>query len=109
MDKLSGPRAATAKLSCSTSEAFPSRFPHEPNAGSFERMWRFVCMVSSSSACSRKDKQAEEQQMTTAIMTDAMLQRDVMEELKWEPSLDAAHIGVSVKAGVVTLAGHVES
>ena len=32
-----------------------------------------------------------------------------MAELKWEPSVDAAHIGVSVKDGVVTLSGHVSS
>src|SRR4051794_14369662 len=48
-------------------------------------------------------------QMTTATMTDSELQLDVLIELKWEPSVDAAHIGVSVKDGVVTLTGHVSS
>jgi osmotically-inducible protein OsmY len=43
------------------------------------------------------------------MKTDAQLQRDVVEELKWEPSVDATHIGVSVKDGVVTLTGHVSS
>ncbi len=47
--------------------------------------------------------------MSTATLTDAQLQRDVMDELKWEPSVDAAHIGVSVKEGIVTLTGHVSS
>jgi len=47
--------------------------------------------------------------MTTAIMTDSELQLDVLNELKWEPSVDAAHIGVSVKDGVVSLSGHVSS
>jgi osmotically-inducible protein OsmY len=47
-------------------------------------------------------------QMITTI-TDSELQRDVLNELKWEPSVDAAHIGVSVKGGVVTLTGHVTS
>ena len=47
--------------------------------------------------------------MTTATMTDSELQLDVLNELKWEPSVDAAHIGVSVKDGVVTLSGHVSS
>ena len=47
--------------------------------------------------------------MSTATMTDAELQRDVLDELEWEPSVDAAHIGVSVKDGVVTLTGHVSS
>jgi len=43
------------------------------------------------------------------MKTDSDLQRDVLDELKWEPSVDAAHIGVSVKDGVVTLSGHVSS
>src|SRR3954447_4649810 len=43
------------------------------------------------------------------MKTDSELQRDVLNELKWEPSVDAAHIGVSVKDGVVTLSGHVSS
>ena len=47
--------------------------------------------------------------MTTATMSDVDLQRDVLDELKWEPSVNAAHIGVSVKDGVVTLTGHVTS
>ena len=32
-----------------------------------------------------------------------------MAELEWEPSIDAAAIGVAVEEGVVTLSGHVES
>jgi osmotically-inducible protein OsmY len=44
-----------------------------------------------------------------ATMTDAELQKDVISELKWEPSVDAAHIGVAVKNGIVTLTGHVPS
>ena len=43
------------------------------------------------------------------MKTDSELQRDVLDELKWEPSVDAAHIGVSVKDGIVTLTGHVAS
>lgn len=43
------------------------------------------------------------------MKTDAQLQQDVMAELKWEPSIGAANIGVEVKDGVVTLAGHVDS
>jgi osmotically-inducible protein OsmY len=42
-------------------------------------------------------------------MSDVELQREVLEELKWEPSVNAAHIGVSAKDGVVTLSGHVPS
>lgn len=33
----------------------------------------------------------------------------VLEALKWEPRVNEAHIGVTVKAGVVTLMCHVES
>ena len=43
------------------------------------------------------------------MKSDAQLQLDVIAELKWEPALDAASIGVEVKDGIVTLAGHVSS
>jgi osmotically-inducible protein OsmY len=39
--------------------------------------------------------------------TDVQLQRDVLDELKWEPSVNEAHIGVTAAKGVVTLSGHV--
>jgi osmotically-inducible protein OsmY len=47
--------------------------------------------------------------MNVAILTDADLRREVLAELEWEPSVNAVHIGVSVKNGVVTLSGHVPS
>ena len=40
---------------------------------------------------------------------DADLQHDVQEELRWDPSIHAEQIGVSVKNGVVELDGHVDS
>src|SRR5579859_3428688 len=40
-------------------------------------------------------------------MNDKKLQQDVLDELDFEPSIEAAHIGVSVKDGIVTLTGHV--
>ena len=43
------------------------------------------------------------------MKTDSELQRDVLDELKWEPSVNAAHIGVAVNDGIVTLSGHVTS
>jgi osmotically-inducible protein OsmY len=43
------------------------------------------------------------------MKTDAQIQQDVIAELKWEPSINAAEVGVEVKNGVVTLAGHVAS
>jgi len=42
------------------------------------------------------------------MKTDAELQKDVMNELKWEPLIKAAEIGVGVKNGVVTLSGNVD-
>jgi osmotically-inducible protein OsmY len=41
--------------------------------------------------------------------TDLDLQRDVQDELKWEPSVNAAHLGVAAMDGIVTLSGHVVS
>lgn len=43
------------------------------------------------------------------MKTDSQLQQDVSAELSWEPSVNAAQIGVAVKDGVVTLSGHVDS
>ena len=41
------------------------------------------------------------------MRTDMELQKDVMEELKWEPRLVEDEIGVAVKEGVITLTGFV--
>jgi hypothetical protein len=41
--------------------------------------------------------------------SDTQLQQDVLTELKWEPSMNAAQIGVEVNGGVFTLAGHVNT
>src|SRR5665213_1191653 len=41
------------------------------------------------------------------MKTDKQIQQDVIAELSWAPSVNAAHIGVEVSNGVVTLAGHV--
>jgi osmotically-inducible protein OsmY len=40
-------------------------------------------------------------------MSDLQLRRNVLDELEYEPSVEAAHIGVIVDKGVVTLTGHV--
>lgn len=42
-------------------------------------------------------------------MEDKQLRQAVNDELEFEPSIDAAHIGVTAKDGVVTLTGHVSS
>ena len=43
------------------------------------------------------------------MFDDKQLKQAVLDGLKWEPSVNAAHIGVTAKVGVVTLMGHVES
>jgi len=43
------------------------------------------------------------------MKSDKQVQRDVVAELGWEPSVNATQIGVEVSDGVVTLAGHVGS
>jgi len=43
------------------------------------------------------------------MKTNTELQRDVLDELAWEPSVDAAEIGVSVENGIVILNGTVKS
>lgn len=40
---------------------------------------------------------------------DLELQRDVLDHLEWEPSIDAASIGVTASEGVITLTGHVST
>ena len=42
-------------------------------------------------------------------MSELQLRQGVVDELEFEPSVDAAHIGVAVEKGVVTLTGHVAS
>lgn len=41
--------------------------------------------------------------------SDSEIQRDVMDELKWDPSLKNEDVAVAVRNGVVTLAGFVSS
>jgi osmotically-inducible protein OsmY len=43
------------------------------------------------------------------MKTNEELQKDVQNAIRWEPLLHAAEIGVSVKDGVVTLTGNVDS
>ena len=43
------------------------------------------------------------------MKTDFEIQKDVMDELKYEPILNAAEIGVAVKNGIVTLSGTIDT
>jgi osmotically-inducible protein OsmY len=49
------------------------------------------------------------QRRRRAVKTDRELQIDVLDELKWEPGVEATDIGATVKDGVVTLTGTVDS
>jgi osmotically-inducible protein OsmY len=42
-------------------------------------------------------------------MTDLELKKQVEAELNWEPSVNPAEVGVSVKDGIVTLTGYIQS
>jgi osmotically-inducible protein OsmY len=43
------------------------------------------------------------------MKSDAQLQKDLIDELHWDPSIGATEIGVAAKKGVVTLTGQVSS
>jgi len=45
----------------------------------------------------------------TATRTDDQIQKDVLNELKWDPRVQSTEIGVAVKDGIVTLTGWVNS
>lgn len=40
-------------------------------------------------------------------MSDTSLRQDIVDELEFEPSIDAANVGVAVDRGIVILTGHV--
>jgi osmotically-inducible protein OsmY len=42
-------------------------------------------------------------------MDDITLRQNIIDELEFEPSIEAAHIGVAAENGVVTLTGHVST
>lgn len=43
------------------------------------------------------------------VMKDEELRQHIIDELSFEPSIDAANVGVAVEDGIVTLSGHVAS
>ncbi|HXE47076.1 MAG TPA: BON domain-containing protein, partial [Ramlibacter sp.] len=43
------------------------------------------------------------------MKSDIELKADVAAELTWDPAINATNIGVMVKNGVVTLAGHLDT
>jgi osmotically-inducible protein OsmY len=46
--------------------------------------------------------------MTIAIRSDTIIQKDVLAELEWDPSVKVTDVGVEVDGGVITLSGTVE-
>src|SRR5256885_15769217 len=47
--------------------------------------------------------------MAVSTRTDEEIQRDVLEELKWDTTVKPNEVGVAVKDGIVTLTGWVDS
>ena len=43
------------------------------------------------------------------MSNDEIIRQSVLEDLKWSPRVNAAHIGVAVRNGIVELSGHVET
>lgn len=43
------------------------------------------------------------------MKSDAQLKQDVVNELAWDPAIDATHVGVAVDKGVVILTGHLHT
>ena len=43
------------------------------------------------------------------MKSDTQLQKDVLAELAWDPSINATHVGVAVNDGVVLLSGHLDT
>jgi osmotically-inducible protein OsmY len=57
----------------------------------------------------RGDRMSIYQSWEVVMRTDSQIQKDIINELKWEPSLRNDDIGVAVRDGIVTLAGFVDS
>jgi osmotically-inducible protein OsmY len=57
------------------------------------------------------DEESARSQLQQEVSMDAnrKIQKDVQDELVWEPSLDEARVGVGVEDGVVTLSGEVST
>jgi osmotically-inducible protein OsmY len=43
------------------------------------------------------------------MLDDKQLKQAVLDELSWDPTVNAAHIGITAKDGVITLSGQVEN
>jgi osmotically-inducible protein OsmY len=66
-------------------------------------------LAESNVSSQNKPQEKEISNMAVRTRTDQQIQRDVLEELKWDTRLQPNEIGVIVKDGVVTLTGWVDS
>src|SRR5882762_9786357 len=71
--------------------------------------WRRSCQRDRSGSRSLEEGTIMATGTATRTQTDEQIQKDVMAELKWEPRVLPNEIGVTVKDGVVTLTGWVDS
>lgn len=59
--------------------------------------------------CIRQLSDTQENPPQAVVKSDSEIERDVRDEVRWDPGLDATDIAVSVKDGVVTLTGFIKS
>src|SRR5208283_562133 len=83
---------------------FQSRQPRERRSRQLLRH-----LASPGATARRRRDPVNPHQRDKQMSQDRELQESVMAELGWEPSIEAAHIGVAANAGVVTLTGRVQS
>jgi osmotically-inducible protein OsmY len=57
----------------------------------------------------RAKKEQEQNGMAVSIRSDQEIQRDILDELKWDARVQPNEVGVAVKDGIVTLSGWVDS
>src|SRR5689334_18207112 len=73
--------------------------PRHPRADRFTHILSDIAML----------RRKERMTTVTTPRTDEQIQHDVLEELKWDARVQPNEIGVSVKDGVVTLTGYVDT
>lgn len=66
-------------------------------------------MLHMAASTSTVDQNTGKTASTTSTRSNTIVQQDVLDELDWDPRIPMSSIGVTVKDGVVTLFGQVES
>jgi osmotically-inducible protein OsmY len=75
--------------------------------GSSLRTWQPLIWLNAPTGCEGRHDGIAGWKRLRPVMDDLSLRQRVMDELEFDPRIDAAHIGVSAQNGVVTLTGHV--